>query len=120
MDSENIFEYSNLNDLKESVKLDLEEFNISSSRFPVRFIFLNSYEELKNVVEILSENATKIELSSFLFSENSWFTNSELIKKIKEINETSVIVPYQNILDFWMMLVLMRFFLYWQVLKILI
>ncbi|WP_323737502.1 BREX-4 system phosphatase PglZ (plasmid) [Methanosphaera sp. ISO3-F5] len=100
MDSENIFEYSNLNDLKESVKLDLEEFNISSSRFPVRFIFLNSYEELKNVVEILSENATKIELSSFLFSENSWFTNSELIKKIKEINETSVIVPLSEYIRF--------------------
>lgn len=100
MYSENIYEFSDLNDLKESVKRDLDEFNISSSRFPVRFIFLNSHDELKDIVEILAENATKIELSSFLQSDNSWFTNNELIKKIKDLKESSVIVPLSEFIRF--------------------
>jgi len=100
MNSDIINEFSNWDEFKKSIKNDIEEFNISSTRFPVRFIFLNSQNELKNVVNILTEHATKVELSSFLCSDNSWFTNNELIKKIKNIKESSVIVPLSEYIRF--------------------
>lgn len=98
--SSGIHEFSNLENLKIAIENDLEEFNISSNRFPVRFIFLNSFDELQRVVELLMNNAEKVELSSLLYSENSWFSNEELIRKLKKIKDNSVIVPFSEYLRF--------------------
>ena len=92
--------FSTLDDLKLEINEDLERFNISSIRFPVRFIFLNSHEELNEIVDLLTDNSNLVEISSFLYSENSWLTVDQVIKEIKNINETSVIVPLSEYIRF--------------------
>lgn len=92
--------FKNLDELKLEINKDLDRFSISSTRFPVRFIFLNSHEELTEITDLLTDGAKLIELSSFLYSDNSWFTVDQIVKEIKNIKETSVIVPISEYIRF--------------------
>ena len=93
--------FSTLEELEEEINKDQTEFNISANRFPIRFIFLNSHEELKKIVNLLTKNGAKRkDLSNFLISENSWISNDEIVRKIDEINETTVIVPFSEFIRF--------------------
>lgn len=102
MSDSNIYEFDDLENLKESMRSDLEEFNISSNRFPIRFIFLNSHDELKEVVELLKDemNVDIIRLSNFLYSDDSWLTPTQVIKQIKKLNDNSVVVPFSEYIRF--------------------
>lgn len=93
-------EFQNFDDLKQEINNDLKRFSISSARFPVRFIFLNSHEELNEIVDLLTDDSELVEISSFLYSENSWFTVNQIVKEIKNINRTSVIVPLSEYIRF--------------------
>ena len=95
-----INKFENLDDLKQEINDDLDRFSISSVRFPVRFIFLNSHEELNEIVDLLTDGAKLVEISSFLYSENSWFSVDQIVREIKNINETSVIVPISEYIRF--------------------
>ena len=102
MSDSKIYEFNNLENLKESVKSDLEEFSISSNRFPIRFIFLNSHDELKEVVELLKDEMKVdiIRLSNLLYSEDGWLTPDQVIKEIKNLNNNSVVVPFSEYIRF--------------------
>ena len=90
-----IYNFTDLSSLKKVIKDDLDNFSISANRFPVRFIFLNSHDELKEIVDLLYENATNIiELSSFLYSADGWIYVDQVMKEIKKLNENSIIVPF--------------------------
>ena len=95
-----IHKFFEIDDLKKAMEDDLVDFNISASRFPIRFIFLNSHEELKEIVDLLIGDAKKIELSSFLLSDNSWFSPDQILDEIDKINEDSVIVPLSEYIRF--------------------
>jgi hypothetical protein len=95
-----INKFETLKDIKQEINNDLERFTISSARFPVRFIFLNSHEELNEIVDLLTDEAKLVEISSFLYSDNSWFTVNQIVNEIKNINETSVIVPVSEYIRF--------------------
>ena len=95
-----IYKFSEMDDLKKAIENDLVDFNISAARFPIRFIFLNSHDELKEIVDLLIDDAKKIELSSFLLSENSWFSVDQILNEIDKINENSVIVPLSEYIRF--------------------
>ena len=95
-----IHKFFQIDDLKKAIENDFVDFNISASRFPIRFIFLNSHEELKEIVDLLIGDAKKIELSSFLLSENSWFSVDQILNEIDKINENSVIVPLSEYIRF--------------------
>ena len=95
-----ISKFSELSDLKKMIEDDFENINISAHRFPIRFIFLNSHEELKEVMDLMIDVAKKVELSSFLLRDNSWITPNDVIKNIKDINETSVVVPLSEYIRF--------------------
>lgn len=95
-----IHKFFEINELKKAIESDLVDFNISATRFPIRFIFLNSHDELKEIVDLLIDDAKKIELSSFLLSETSWFSVDQILNEIDKINETSVIVPLSEYIRF--------------------
>ena len=79
-----IYKFSTLNELEEAINKDKTEFNISANRYPIRFIFLNSHEELKKIVNLLiKKGAKKKDLSSFLISKNSWLSDDEIVDRIK-------------------------------------
>lgn len=98
--SDLIKEFSTHYDLKDEIDNDLKDNSPSANRFPIRFIFLNSHDELKEIVDLIGDNVKKIELSSLLKSDSSWFTNDELFKKIENINENSLILPISEYLRF--------------------
>ena len=95
-----IHKFFEIDELKKAIENDLVDFNISATRFPIRFIFLNSHDELKEIVDLLIGDAKKIELSSFLLSETSWFSVDQILNEIDKINETSVIVPLSEYIRF--------------------
>ena len=95
-----IHKFFEIDELKKAIESDLVDFNISATRFPIRFIFLNSHDELKEIVDLLIGDAKKIELSSFLLSENSWFSVDQILNELDKINETSVIVPLSEYIRF--------------------
>lgn len=81
-----INKFSELNDLKKMIKDDFENFDVNAHRFPIRFIFLNSHEELKEVITLLKKTSDLIELSSFLLKDESWLTPTDIIKNVKNLN----------------------------------
>ena len=95
-----IHRFSEIDCLKKEIEKDSVDFNISATRFPIRFIFLNSHEELKEIVDLLIGDAKKVELSSFLLSENSWFSVDQILNEIYKIDEDSVIVPLSEYIRF--------------------
>ena len=55
-----IHEFKTLDEWEDAIIGDETDHSLSSKRFSVRFIFLNSHDDLKNVTSILSKNHTKI------------------------------------------------------------
>lgn len=98
--STSIIEFNSLDEIKEEIIEDLNKFNISANRYPVRFIFLNSHAELKKVASLLIEHAQIVELSSWLRSDESWFTGNQITKKIKNLDKSSVILPLSEFIRF--------------------
>lgn len=82
------------------IKIDKESHRISDNRFPVRFIFLNSFEELKEIFSLLSSNNEIIELDKFLSDDNTWLTPDEIINFTKKLTNNSVIIPISEFLRF--------------------
>lgn len=92
--------FQSVDELNYWIQQDKESHRISENRFPVRFIFLNSFEELKEVVSLLSSNNKIIELDTFLSHEKTWLTPDEIISFTKELSNNSVIVPISEFLRF--------------------
>ena len=96
-----IHEFKTLDELEDAIIGDEKDHSLSSKRFPVRFIFLNSHDDLKTVTSILSKNHTKIrEIKTFLYSDDSWFTPNQITEEINKIHETSLIIPLSEYIRF--------------------
>lgn len=96
-----VHKFDDLSLLKTVIKEDLENFNISANRFPIRFIFLNSHDELKEIVNLLVDNTISImELSSFLYNDDGWLSVDQIVKEIKKLNKNSIIVPFSEYIRF--------------------
>ena len=87
--------------LIERIKEDKKSVIPSDNRFPIRFIFLNTFKELKELINFLDNTNVKIkELGSFLQEEDSWLTPLDLVNYIKDLSEDTVIVPLSEFLRF--------------------
>lgn len=87
--------------LYERITKDKNSFRPSDVRYPVRFIFLNSFEELKEVVNHLSSlNIETVDLEDKLSSENTWFTTTEVINIVKDLSKNSILFPISEFLRF--------------------
>lgn len=101
-----IKEISSLEDLCKEIKEDKKTKIPSSRRYIVRFIFLNSFESLKQIVECLKkENNMLLDISKLLPKEDGWVTSEDILYKINEIVETEkenvVVFPLSEILRFF-------------------
>lgn len=95
-----IHEFQSLEELKIEMDNDLKYVTGLPSRFPIRFIFLNSYDELKNFMDLMNPNTDKIELSKLLKSDDEWFTHDEIIKEIENIRKNTVVLPISEFIRF--------------------
>lgn len=93
--------FDSIDSLSERITKDRSSNRLSDNRFPVRFIFLNSFEELKIVFEILSaKNVKIIDLGNLLLNENTWLTPEEIVNSVKELDEDAVFLPLSEYLRF--------------------
>ena len=71
------------------------------NRFPVRFIHLNSFRELREVFEFLTKkyNVKYKDISEFLHGDN-WLTSYEIVEEIKRINDNTIVVSLSEYLRF--------------------
>lgn len=76
----------------------------SARRYPVRFVFLNSFKSLRDLVSRLGdEGVTLIELSYYLpkGKEDGWLTPSDVINVVENIRQDAIIVPLSELLRFF-------------------
>lgn len=76
--------FNRIENLILEIKSEKESASITNNRYPIRFIFLNDFEDLIKVVNLISKLNTKtFEISSILGDENLWITRDEIIEKIR-------------------------------------
>lgn len=93
--------FETFEDLIEKIQMDKKSVRHLDNRFPVRFIFLNTFEELREIVRYLSsENVRLIELEKFLSQDNTWLTPEDIIYPIKDLSENGILVPLSEFLRF--------------------
>ena len=94
----NMKEFNSFKDLF----LEIEDEKNSKNRYPVRFIFLNSFEELNELIGQLKEFSEVILLDSLLDG-GKWLTKGMILSKIKEkLQEDSklLVAPLSEFLRF--------------------
>lgn len=98
---EKLQEVHSMNDLHELIITDRESSSPLLNRFPIRFIFLNSFDELKNLVKILSSNNIEIkDITSCLSNENSWLTKTDIQEFINSLSEDAIVLPLSEFMRF--------------------
>jgi len=93
---------NSLEELYEEIKSD-KKINVPSARrYPVRFVFLNSFKSLRNLVSCLGDEGVNLmELPSYLPKEDGWLTSDDIMNAVKNIRQDTTIVPLSEILRFF-------------------
>jgi len=93
---------SSLEKLFDRIKEDKNSFRITDRRFPIRFIFINSFDELRRIIDFLIEKsfAEKREINELLIGKNLWITEDEILEWVNRISKNSVIVPLSEFIRF--------------------
>jgi len=97
-----IEKFDSLENLYERIDNDLQSKRPSDIRYPVRFIFLESFEAMRKIVKYLSRsNSEIIELDSKLPNDDGWLTLDHIKDIInKGSNNDVTIVPLSEFLRF--------------------
>ncbi|AGB05211.1 hypothetical protein AciM339_1351 [Aciduliprofundum sp. MAR08-339] len=95
-------DFHSLKELYARIKQDKNSKMPSDRRFPVRLIFLNSFEELREIIRFLVKNCNveSREITELLSDKNRWLTTDEIVNWIREISNNAVVVPLSEFLRF--------------------
>lgn len=102
-------ELPNFDSLVETIWRDKEVLGIKSSndnRFPIRFILLNNFKQMRQLVTIFATRGVKLsKIEDSLPFEDGWLTWSKLIQDIDSVllNQEfdSVIAPFSEVIRFY-------------------
>ena len=91
-----------LEELYNIIKQDKYSERIADKRFPVRFVFINSFEELREIVRFLIKNCDveSREITELLSDKNQWLTTDEIVNWVKGISNNAVVAPLSEFLRF--------------------
>lgn len=90
---------NNLEELFNLIEIDINSFNPTSSRYPIRWIFINNYADYYNLKEYFKNSGIKNnDLSNLLKSDDSWFTVNSLVEFFKSIKEKTIVSSFSNVL----------------------
>ena len=97
-----IEKFHSLEELYDRIKQDRYSKRISDRRFPVRFIFINSFEELREIIRFLIKNCNveSREITELLSDKNQWLTTDEIVNWVKGISNNAVVAPLSEFLRF--------------------
>jgi len=93
---------NSLEELYKEIERDKKTNAPSARRYPVRFVFLNSFESLRDFVSCLGDKGVNLtELPSYLPKEDGWLTSDDIMNAVKNIRQDTTIVPLSEILRFF-------------------
>ena len=103
MESENrIIQFTSVADLLTAVEQDKHSNNPYARRYPVRFIFLNSFETFREIaVELKKKGVKECSIENFLTHNDKWIDNDTLFHKIVENKEDVLAVPFSEVIRFY-------------------
>jgi len=89
-------------ELYDVIEQDKYSDSVAARRFPIRFTFLNSFDELRDTIAFLVKNwdVELKELTELLSDKNGWLTADDILKWIKEMANNAVVVPLSEFLRF--------------------
>ncbi len=99
-----IEQFQNIQDLIFKIKKEKSTNNITQNRFPVRFIFLSSFETLQDlVIELNKINIEKLEIETYLPHDDGWVSKQNLIEVLQKIETKKdyIILPFSEIARFY-------------------
>lgn len=93
---------NSLQELYDLIKKDQISTRISNRRFAVRFIFVNSFEELQKLSKFLVTNCNVEikEITELIFDRKQWLTTDDIVNWIKKIYKDTVVLPLSEFLRF--------------------
>lgn len=92
--------FSNLDDIVNKLKKDLQSNDFTLNRFSIRLVFLNTYEELKTFLEIV-KNKKIAEIKKINKEFLKPISPKALIDYLKTMNENVVVISLSEILRFF-------------------
>ena len=99
-----IEQFQNIQNLIFKIKTEKSTNNITQNRFPVRFIFLSSFETLQDlVIEFNKINIEKLEIENYLPHNDGWVSKQNLIEVLQKIETKKdyIILPFSEIARFY-------------------
>jgi len=96
--------FENINSLIKKIKEDKNTRNVTEKRFSVRYIFLSSFDTLKDIVsETKKIGIDTFELSKLLPKNDGWITKQEFIEKIKSLSckKDYLLLPFSEVARFY-------------------
>ncbi len=100
--AEKIKEFESIEALISEIKYDKDTNDILSKRYPVRFIFLQSFEKYRMLIEnLLSIGVEIYNLEKNLPHSDGWITKDKLINIVKNFTKDTAVVPFSEIVRFY-------------------
>lgn len=94
--------YGSIEELWNAIEMDASTRHPSYTRYPVRFIFINSFNSLKKICQDFAFKKTTIKpLKDMLTSEDGWLTPDEISAYIKQQEQSVLVIPLSEILRFF-------------------
>jgi len=93
--------FKSIEELYREIDSEKEDKSPSTRRYPIRLIFLNSFNSLNKITDYFSEQAVSIlQLNKLLPHNDGWLTSDDIINTVKLLGNDTVIVPFSEILRF--------------------
>lgn len=101
--SDKITRFSNLDELKTAIELDLTTREVNAQRYCVRFIMLNNFETFRNLTSFLCKdlNVARFEIQNLLPDNDKTITIDKLSNAVKGITQSSIVTPFSELVRFY-------------------
>lgn len=102
--SEKIVLFESFDDLSKEIERDKESRDMLAQRYPIRFIMLNNFNELKRLAKLMVDNGVDIlDLENLIDGEidDSWITKDMLKEVIKKCEKSTFVTPFSEVVRFY-------------------
>ena len=98
-----ITHFCSFEELINAIKEDKATKDITSRRYPIRLILLDSFDTFRKLVFELSSNhgVDVYDIEDMLRGDDLWITSDELDAKIKSFQNDTIIAPFSEIVRFY-------------------